>query len=59
MKQSEVAKCDDDLVYRVVELLFKERGEDGKWLKMEAIAQQVEEQFDHAVHKVVITLRHF
>src|ERR1017187_9910855 len=45
MKQSEVAKCDDDLVYRVVELLFKERGEDGKWLKMEAIAQQVEEEF--------------
>ena len=39
MKQSEVAKCDDDLVYRVVELLFKERGEDGKWLKMEAIAE--------------------
>lgn len=45
MKQSEVTKCDDDLVYRVVELLFKERGQDGKWLKMEAIAKQVEEEF--------------
>ncbi len=45
MKQSEVGNCDDDLVYRVVELLFKERGEDGKWLKMEAIAKQVEEEF--------------
>jgi hypothetical protein len=40
-----VAKCDDDLVYRVAELLFKERGKDGKWLKMEAIADQVEEEF--------------
>jgi hypothetical protein len=45
MKQSETAKCDDGLVYRVDELLFKERGKGGKRLKMEAIAEQVDKEF--------------
>jgi DNA-binding transcriptional regulator LsrR (DeoR family) len=45
MKQSELLKCDDDLVFRVAELLFQERGDGKKRLKMEAIAEQVEEEF--------------
>jgi hypothetical protein len=50
MKQSDLAKCDDDLLYRVVELLFKERGKAGKRLKMETIASQVEEEFGKILH---------
>ena len=45
MKHSELAKCDDDLVYRAVELLFKERGQRGDRLKMDAIADLVKEEF--------------
>jgi DNA-binding transcriptional regulator LsrR (DeoR family) len=45
MKQSELAECDSELVYRVVELLFKERGDRGARLKMEAIAGLVKEEF--------------
>ena len=45
MKQSELAKFETDLVYRVVELLFKERGKGGARLKMEAIAGRVKDEF--------------
>ena len=45
MKPSEAVKCEDALVYRVVELLFEQRGEGRKRLKMEAIADQVSREF--------------
>ena len=50
MERSEAKEFGDNLVYRVVELLFEKRGEGNERLKMEAIAAQVNEDFGLA-HK--------
>ncbi|MCX6916614.1 MAG: hypothetical protein NT167_26810, partial [Verrucomicrobia bacterium] len=46
MKQSEAAKYEDALVYRVAELLFEKRGDGQARLGMKEIAEQVKQQFE-------------
>lgn len=45
MKQDKAEAFEDELLYRVVELLFVKRGQGDKRLKMEAIAEQVNDEF--------------
>jgi hypothetical protein len=46
MKRSEAEAFEDELVYRVVELLFEQHGEGDAPPKMEAIAAEVNEEFE-------------
>jgi len=45
MKRSDAKKYQDELVYRVAELLFQQNGEEDARLRMKEIAHQVEKEF--------------
>jgi DNA-binding transcriptional regulator LsrR (DeoR family) len=45
MKRSDAKKYQDELVYRAVELLFQQHGEDDDHLRTKEIAHRVEEEF--------------